>query len=84
MTNAILGDGKGMVTSNNACVVCGITIGVKAKCSVESCCMPENGVATTMHVTCARQIGLEVRESDEDGFIRKFVSCFMTQPLTNK
>jgi PHD-zinc-finger like domain/PHD-finger len=69
MSNAILNDGKGMVTSNNQCLVCGITTGVKSKCSVEGCCVTDNGVFTTLHITCARQCGLEVSSKDtgDDG-----------------
>lgn len=81
MTNAILGDGKGMVTSNSMCVVCGITIGIKAKCSVENCCIPDNGVATTMHVTCARQIGLEVRNNEKTGSFIGKLSCTFPEAI---
>ena len=63
-----------MINHHRVCVLCGQKSGLKMKCDHEGCYCKVRGAyeKTVMHVTCARQAGLEVRVDDtrlneEDG-----------------
>lgn len=69
LSNVIMSDGKSLVQNRVLCVLCGQRGGLKMKCDVEGCAFPsDNGGRDpfTMHVTCARQAGFEVRLDDKN------------------
>jgi hypothetical protein len=63
LSNVVLSNGRGgMIKHQYKCFVCGQNGGLKMKCNREDCCTTSDGKErTVMHVTCARQAGLEVR-----------------------
>lgn len=68
LSNVLLSDGKGgFIKLLHKCFLCGQNGGLKMKCDGEHCCTTNDGKEqTVMHVTCARQAGLEVRVIDTD------------------
>jgi hypothetical protein len=68
LSNVLLSDGKGgFVKYLHKCFLCGQNGGLKMKCDSEHCCTTSDGKElTVMHVTCARQAGMEVRLDDTD------------------
>ena len=64
---SILADGRGLVQNRVMCILCGQRGGLKMRCDREGCVLStETREPTTMHVTCARQAGFEVRLDDKD------------------
>jgi len=61
--------GKGFVEERHPCAVCGMTFGLKIQCCRYRC-------ETYFHATCARQVGLEVRESMEGNVATPYVKCY--------
>lgn len=59
--------GTGMINHKRRCFLCGQKNGLKMLCDVAGCCykMNESDEKLVMHVSCARQAGLEVRVDDE-------------------
>lgn len=57
----------GMINPKWVCILCGQTSGLKMKCDRENCSCMIDGKREklTMHVTCARQAGFEVRADDK-------------------
>jgi hypothetical protein len=74
LSNVVLSNGNGLIKNKVRCFLCGQKGGLKLRCDREGCCMACDGTQhTAMHVTCARQAGLEVAldDSEEIYFYRK-------------
>ena len=66
-SDLIMADGKRHVTHQYRCTICGLFTGAKVDCCDDECVAPDRRSSRAkMHVTCARQAGLEVSvEGDE-------------------
>jgi len=65
LSDVVLSNGNGLIKNRLRCFMCGQKGGLKMRCDRAGCCTTSDGSQhTVMHVTCARQAGLEVALDD--------------------
>jgi len=71
LSQVVLSNGSGFIHPKRVCYLCGNTKGLKEPCAEEDCCFggDEQGNLPTFHPTCARQAGLEVKDSSMMDFL---------------
>lgn len=67
-SQVILSNGRGLILNSIRCYLCGRTEGLKDKCDHDCCRLMKKGDGHSyFHVSCARQAGLEVNTSNNEG-----------------
>jgi len=79
LKNVVMAHGKGFIDHTHPCFLCGMKWGLKVRCDHAKCCWKnEQGrdVPTAFHVTCARNAGLEVRDTEGKNEEGLCVKCY--------